>query len=440
MADRNSGFDWRSALLFVAGALLMIRVRLIGDIFGADLALIFGTLVGFGTLRLRIPTAAYITLIMVVLWLLGAMLTDTIRESEPIDYLRGWGKILFFTNAMVAIALLSEFRIKRIIWYLIGMSIGTIGLAILSPTAYVESLPWKFGFGGPVTLLVACLVSLRTGGGWRSSTLMLVGIGLFSFTQGARSLGGFAISAALSFLLLSALHRRGERKGIVAVVALLCLVGASGLGVMQVYAWSAERGDLGQEAKAKFDGQTGTDLAFLLAGRSESLISTRAILDSPIIGHGSWARNRDYVTAYQALLRQHGVRALENRDKYGDVIPSHSYILGTWVEAGILAGAFWIWCLALIGRCIFLIAKNEASYSPLSIYVIYNLTWNILFSPFGTTDKTVVAGYVIFMVATLYSMQSSPGRAAEALARRSAMAARGWSAPPRQRLNVARRA
>lgn len=431
--DRQSGFDWRSTLLFAAGAMLMVRIRIVGDIYGSDVALLLGTMVGLGTLRISIPRAAYIILIMAILWLMGAMLADTIRESVPADYLRTWGKILFFTNSIVAVALLSEFRLRRIIWYLLGVSIGGLGLAVLSPNPYAAAFPWKFGFGGPSTLLFACLVAL-----WRGkrslllATVGLIAIGVFSFVHDARSLGAISILAALSFLLLTALHRRSERRGAGMALAIMLIVGGSGYGIYQMYSWYAEEGALGREAKAKFEAQSNTSLGFLLAGRSESIISLRAIHDSPIIGHGSRAQNRDYLAEYRMLLRQYGIKELGGWDRYGGTIPTHSHLFGAWVESGILGGAFWIWCLFLIGRAVNAVVRNEAPYSPAALYVSLTLGWNILFSPFGSVEKSAVAGELILIIATIVA----PMRVAATVShrqdrRRLRTLPRAWRAPSR---------
>jgi hypothetical protein len=432
-ADQASGFDWRSALLFVAGALLMVRVRLVGDIYGSDLLLLIGTMVGLGTLRTKIPKVAYTTLVMVILWLLGAMLTDTIRGTLPSDYLRTWGRIVFFTNSMIAVALLSEFRLRRITWYLLGVAIGGLGLAILSPNAYASVFFWKFGFGGPSTLLIVCLVSLWTGRrGLLLATVAVIAIGVFSFVQGARSLGAISILTALSFLLLTTLHRRAERRGSGTALAILLVVAGSGYGIFEVYGRYAEQGALGRDAKAKFESQSGTDLGFVLAGRSESIISIRAIRDRPIIGHGSWARNRDYAMQYRLLLRQHGIKEIGGWDRL-DAIPTHSHLFGAWVESGILGGAFWIWCLFLIGRALNAVVRNEAPYSPIVLFALLNLTWNILFSPFGSVEKSAVAGQLILFIATIFVPMGAAAKVAHRQDSRGPRSLpRAWRAPSRQ--------
>jgi hypothetical protein len=296
---------------------------------------------------------------------------------------------------------------KRLIWYLIGLSIGGIGLAIISPSKFAAILPWKFGYGASVTLLVACVLSLNSNGGrWRPAILLLIAIGVYSFSQGARSLAGITVFAALSFMLLSSSQRTGGRKGVGVAVAILFVIAGSGYGVFEGYTWAAKEGALGQDAKAKFDEQSRSSLSFLLAGRSEAIISTRAILDSPIIGHGSWARNRDYVAEHKRLLRQYGMEEAGDWDK-SDLIPTHSHLLGAWVEAGILGAAFWLWCLYLIGRAAFAVVRSEALYTPLTLYVMMTLGWAIFFSPFGTVDKTATAGFLILIMTTLKAQRSS---------------------------------
>ena len=48
------------------------------------------------------------------------------------------------------------------------------------------------------------------------------------------------------------------------------------------------------------------EYGLLLGGRSEFLVSSLAVLESPVIGHGSWAKDCRYASLYVELKREAG--------------------------------------------------------------------------------------------------------------------------------------
>jgi O-antigen ligase len=122
-------------------------------------------------------------------------------------------------------------------------------------------------------------------------------------------------------------------------------------------------------------------------------VSAQAIADSPILGHGSWARDATYVALLAGLLEEHGVGT------FGDVtasslIPSHSHLLGSWVEAGILGGLFWILILVVTILAIYKSLKYEQLYFPFVAFSLVLLDWDILFSPLGGDQRFLTASRI----------------------------------------------
>src|SRR5262249_49457743 len=121
----------------------------------------------------------------------------------------------------------------------------------------------------------------------------------------------------------------------------------------------------------------------------ESLVSTQAIADAPIIGHGSWAKDFDYVTLYVRALEERGVTIVGNPFRSA-LIPSHSFLFGSWVEAGILGGLFWIYILAICVRSLYSLLHIPPWSRPLVTFVTLSLIWDVLFSPFGAHERFLV--------------------------------------------------
>jgi O-antigen ligase len=171
-------------------------------------------------------------------------------------------------------------------------------------------------------------------------------------------------------------------------------------GVVAIYTTAASSGMLGTEAREKFELQTEGGLGVLLGGRSELLVSTQAIADSPIIGHGSWAKDYEYVARYVWALEERGA-AIVGDPFHNALIPSHSFLFGSWVEAGILGGAVWIYILAICGRSLYSLFDSPAWSRPLITFVTLSLMWDVLFSPFGATERFFVPAALCIVLWTI---------------------------------------
>jgi hypothetical protein len=88
-----------------------------------------------------------------------------------------------------------------------------------------------------------------------------------------------------------------------------------------------------------------------------------------------------------------------------DLIPSHSYLLGAWVESGLLGAAFWAWVLWLTMKALWRASGAEPRF-PFLVFIAFLLVWNILFSPYGA-EARFLATYSIYVMAMLNSVSES---------------------------------
>lgn len=399
-------------ILFLIGLSSALNFNLIGTVFGADIIIILSLpvlLLRPGPRPLLREAAPY--LILCTLWLIGAITSDLIRQSPFENYSRGWARIIFFAATLTALLLLSELRIHRLMIYFIGLAVAGIVSATLFPNAYQKGVPWKFGYATPIAILVVAFASRRTTSSlaqqvsapmimavinllmnFRSMFAMLVlTIGVTTLTWGARWIAPgrrlMSTSFVLTFLTLSALGMWG---------------GAS------AYGYIARSGALGAVALEKVELQDRSGLGPLLSGRAESLVSTKAIADSPILGHGSWAEDRRYMDLYAQMLRTRGVKAVGTMFDQS-FIPSHSYFLGSWVEAGIAGGLFWVFCWIMTLRAMILLVDIRSAATPFAAFLLAQLLWNILFSPFGAETRFYVAGELCVVMWIIKQARLSPG-------------------------------
>jgi O-antigen ligase len=180
--------------------------------------------------------------------------------------------------------------------------------------------------------------------------------------------------------------RARERLAIKVPHAVIVFVGLIAVWICaDIYKDLAVSGNLGVAAQEKYESQvislTGIGLLdTLFGGRSEILVSVRAVLDAPIWGHGSWAADYKYVAMYEYIAERLGA---DLGQVESDLIPSHSHLFGAWVESGVVGGLFFVYVLWIVGSRTFELTKSEHPNRMLLTFVGMTMVWDVLFSPFG---------------------------------------------------------
>jgi O-antigen ligase len=336
------------------------------------------------------------------------VITDVVRETPFADYARGWSRILFLFLSFVSCYLLTAGKRARIICYALGLVVGS--LIFLLTHNPLSAIGWKFGFAGATTtltlmsfMLVPVLRSPRSLVG----PMIMVALGVFSAFMDFRSWGGvLMVSAAFlsvpAILRLFGLRPKRLSYGRMAVVGAVLL--ATALGALKIYGSAAQSGLLGEKSRQKYESQAALgDLGIVLGGRNESLVTVQAIMDRPLIGHGSWAKDRYYAELRQLMLYKLGFtnRIIEPED---DLIPTHSHLLGAWVEAGVGGALFWFGILAMIAAALRRLYASNDPMRPYLVFLMFLFIWDILFSPFGA-QRRLTNGFLL--VAMLYALRAS---------------------------------
>jgi hypothetical protein len=390
-------------MVFAIPALDFLEIQVVGRLFISDLLLLglFPFLLLAKGRRLAEPLPRTF-LFLGAIWLTSQIATDLIRHTPFEDYTRGWAKIFFTLIDFAALYLLLYGNRKRIIMYITGLAVGGIITFYLNPSAYAIDYPWKFGVGISITwiliLFATCFRPRRP--------LWCIGVVAFAAALnlylGFRSFGGVCFMTAV-YLFVQYLSEKSEAKraklslrnvvfiGLVSVTAAFLLI--------KGYEYAAEQGMLGEEAQRKYKVQAAGTGGVLLGGRSEILISFRAIMDSPIIGHGSWAKDFKYADAWGEITRALGYET--TRAKESGLIPTHSYLFGAWVEAGILGAVFWFWMLSIPIRVLTILYRTQELLTPLIAFIGFLLVWDILFSPYGAQARFTTTYYIIVLMCLL---------------------------------------
>ena len=391
----SKGGDFVDIVVFVIPCLQFVHIKLVGVMNGSDM--LFLAVFFYLALRMRVRIATPLGrrfILLCSLWLASQFVTDIIKRSAFTDYARGWSNIGI---TLVNFAVLSTFlygRPRRLIFYGWGLVVGSLLQFMITPDSFAEGDPWKFGISFPATLATFLFASRSTCRGYWPITLSLI-IGVINIGLGARALGGVSLAAALYMSVSRSVTRKSTespklKTRWMLTFATLIIIGL--VGVLWAYQYAAKAGVLGEDARAKYENQSSGQFGILLGGRVEMLGYLPAIYDSPILGHGSWAKDPKYLLAEQQAL---AVMGYSMADEFGEdalkegLIPTHSYLFGAWVDAGILGAVFWAWVFMLDAKALMRVYPPTTVLLPVMSFLGFDLLWNILFSPYGAEVRII---------------------------------------------------
>lgn len=351
------------------------------------------------------------------LYLLMQLVTDIIRQTPIADALRGNMSLLCLFIVPFELIRWNSASVRLAVISFLGFQAGLILKVMLIPNEVEAANIWKFGVGMPTMFFVAYYVprmlSERVDQILPRTAFALFFLGIGSMLMNARSLGGVMIFSSVLLILVgtnpfAAAERfirfsspLGAFLGIFIVVSLVFVASYS---VAEI----GKTGVLGEEAKTKFEQQTSGvygSAGLLLASRGDVLFAYHAITDSPIIGHGSWAKNAEYRELYWVIYDLGYMQDSEERtvgniqDK--DNIPAHSQLLAGWIWAGFFGFVFWLYMIAGMFRLLGMGVLHNHRNLPLMVCISVMALWNIFFSPFGSLHRVQWE----FIIAILLSLE-----------------------------------
>jgi hypothetical protein len=403
MAIRKGFVSLGDVFSFVVPLLQVVEIPMAGVLLASDLALIAALPIALirhpDRLRQKpVPTV----LVLGIFWFAAQIVTDLVRNSAPEDYMRGWVKISFLLVNLTVVWLVVCSSRRRFVLYGIGLAIGALLSYLIRPSDDALMSPWKFALGVPVTMLVAMFAAKFKN--YRYLAIVLP----FSALAIVHAYNDFRLMAVICFIVpiysLFLMSAKKEKLGRMRLVALGLALAGGIAGFALAYSHYAKVGVFGKYAQQKAEAQTGEG-GMLLGGRSEILGSSQAILDSPLLGHGSWARDPKYSQILSDRSAALGYKHFQGGKK-DDLIPAHSYVFGSWVEAGIAGGIFWMFLLGFTAYAMF----NASGTEPLLPFFAFAglmLTWDTMFSPLGAVTR-FGAPYLIAAVIVLRSFQTEP--------------------------------
>ena len=341
--------------------------------------------------------------VLMTLWLLGLVIADAYNHTNITDRMRGSALIIFFGLDLLGMSILLGQNERRKLLYFVGSTIGALAQVKLQPSPAVVDYPWKFGYAWgtmQAVLLISCYFYAR--GKQFLASLCLVAIILVNLLLNFRSpVLYLLITLVLIFPVIP--ERIGSLQilpaGKVARTAVMMILALSAGQVADfLIEFVTQAGYISEEARVKNEAQIkGGNL--LLGGRPEFMIGLRAALDSPIIGHGSWAKDLKYFEMLTDAMIESGALAYtpDFEEDTDGLIPGHSHIITEWVWAGIAAPIFWLYILAMIFRATVRVTILKPALAPLYTFIMIATVWSILFSPFAFDRRMSEAVLIVIM-------------------------------------------
>jgi hypothetical protein len=349
-------------------------------------------------------------------WLFGTIGGDLYLGTAVASKLKGIARVVFLGIDFAALAILIDKKTRGYVVFLLAdavlLFLGALKFGGVDGSILTE---WKYGIDGTVVIL-ALMVSAYFFGKRRYLICVLIGLSLAALNL------IFAVRSQMAIALMSAvvvLPIAGIRKGQVGraldrvaffkLLLVFVLTGGAAYGANQVIKYAVSQHFFNDQIESKFESQSGGQLGVLVGGRPETLVAMQAIIDNPIIGHGSFAVDQKYLQLLQDIQYKYGYSdSDEAEDADVAIIPTHSHLTQAWVESGILGGIFWLYVLGLVGLMFVQLVLRRPTLLPLYSYAMVGFTWDVLYSPMGSTDRLIAAFMILLCLDLVHQWRAKP--------------------------------
>ena len=379
----------------------MTQVNIIGYIGLSELImLIFAPFVFFRNQSLLKQHGFTLVLTFAILWIISAVITDCYRQTAFSDAIKGVATpYAIFSGIVCSHALLWD-NINRFKWAVGGFVVSLVLSTYVLPYGANVGYGERMGLDGlegardyklfAVTMLTAFLTfpvkafynKIPT----FISIILLSIVAIFSLFEGGRS--AFLVATLSVVVVCVAGKKVVMMKAITRYFWIICCVLLTTTFLVgRVYKYTARNGLLGEGEQKKYEEHSAARVG-LLSGRLTLLSSALAIIDSPLIGHGSWPKDKN---AYNLKAVELGgsdrdILILKSAYAEGRIgwISTHAYIGTAWVWNGLAGGVFWIYVFFYV---FFRTFKNFMATVPEAFgyfaILLPSEFWNVWFSPLG---------------------------------------------------------
>jgi len=314
-----------------------------------------------------------------ILWLISQIISDIINESLPIDSYRGIAKIVITIMSFYVfykINLKFKYGLIKLLTYVILIQIIYF---IISINSFKDlEYFWKMGLGIAVTLI--CLIYFNFKNDTQNNNffiIILTIISILSLYFGTRYL--FLLNILSTFFIFLSINSKDknlfkidQKKIFITFIFILV--------VISIFQFILYSNILPENLTLKTLSQQGK-YGLLIGGRSDLIAGIKAISDSPIFGHGSWAKDCFYSDYLKDFLFYNEYSKIFT-DK-NCLIPGHSIILEAWIYSGFIGFVFWLYILFLIIGKIRYNFSQSNKFTTTLIFLNLLVFWHLFLSPYG---------------------------------------------------------
>jgi O-Antigen ligase len=380
-------------MIFLCAAITMIPADAKGQVFVGEIVLPFLTLalLVFSTeARWRRNSVLHHSLLALTLTLAGYILADSVHHTSPQDYLRGWARVIVLGTNAFGLTLLGLEDEAYLWWYSLGLGLGSGATYLVMGTPFAI---WKFTYALSVSSIVLCLASFMSRFG---AVVILSLYGLVNvILLDSRAFG--AVSFIVAMLLFARMrNRRKSHAGLAVSLSRLMVAAVVAASVLFITY---------ETSQAIYRTRRSVSNAIRWANAQAALDS---IIDSPIIGHGSWAFNFKMEMAFRFAYFSFTGQSPSVTGEGIDILP-HSQILSAWYEGGLFGMAFFIYYgYALVRYGIWYTLRRPYNYmTPLYLFISLQSMWHMIMSPFAGSQRLAIAYTVAVLCRLYYERQES---------------------------------
>ena len=407
---KNVSFKW-AILLFFVGATRQFDLPIAARIPLSEVLAFCSIPILFRRINLQpYMPKVYALFGLLLVWFLGCLVSDFANQNLLLRGVRGAVKPIFcFLWALFFLGILV--RDYRLLVYLFYGAFFASLQNYLMPTATTEEHMLAGGYQEVAYLLAPIIktffVALAI---WfyrfhhLYAVVALAGMASVLGVVGApRSMSAISLMAAflVAYVWWANVINRGRFRLSVwklfglGVSSLIVLI-----GIYYLYIYAASQGLLGEFQMQKLESQSKTiyghsPIGLVLSGRPQVFGAVLAIMDSPLLGYGSWTAwlMSDYLYEAMNMVGTDPLllQRIANGAKAGI---GHSIILQLWLENGILVMIVLMIILFRFFKVLVATLQKDNPLAPLIIYTFVSFFWAFWFSPFGTGSREAIGMFM----------------------------------------------
>ena len=377
---RFGNLDKKDIFAFLCGLFIVVRIRIVGTFLLPEFMLIlYGIWGHFSSFKSnRFAKKVYF---FAILWLLGTIVSNYLNQIPLEDFLKGVFFLVIFLLLIPAIFDLMRDKPERLLMFYLGSGISNIFMPYFAVSEGQANM-WNadvFKFYAYSSLISGICYLLYFKGKQKFAIIVLEIVSIVGLFHASRNL--FLTTTIAAIILFYSNRIKGNVASFGRRIPMLLVALLIGMMVVDnVYENLASNGTLGEDARQKYIMQSASG-NILSEGRAEFFMGVQLIAMKPVFGWGSYAKDTWGYRAKYSM--EHNRDYYERLDGY-ELLPSHSYVVGAWMQNGILGGVFWIYILILLWKifksgCLF----YEPRLLGLLMFQFTSLLWSWAFSPFG---------------------------------------------------------